>query len=629
MLGVMMTGRKRSYLDEGISNWRDYLRYLFLAVPAGLWWTVGNSVNSGEATLSQYYMMAMIAIAFIILISAFLVNYGSRNFGILSLSIGSGAFATYIRLATTYIPNPAQVAFVQSALLALMIFGETLILLGTVSIAMWLSSHVLARSSLTVRLFALAIAGASVLVWFWFIAIPATLTDSVVFASLVPSFGILLYIILIITSSFFFPRRQGITLFYFLLGLVLTLYGFSMFVDTPPLNTPFTFPVIVSLGTVLFTSTALPLGTGKTFYEHHPEHTIYIALTLWYILELVYFFNYPIYYGRIIAIAAIVMVAAALPRPRRSYVPIFACLFGAVLYAVGNIQWLFAHLPVPLPYNPFVALAGMVIGMGIFLYSLILIAASLRHIFQSHAKLTKYTRPLGWVFIILAFVLLSIVGLFTIFAYHIELGILALITIGSSIKFKRKDDPSGVPFGILLLATFLMLILAQSNLLPISLEGVFVSYYYTGILLLIMSGIEWKASESGDPITTEKKLTHKIRIRKVGGPEIEGGYPTKTAQDIPQAPPQAEVKTPPEKEEDTVLPEASTSEPQFSPEEPQGEESDAERMARTWYNRALKLYEVGEMDEAIKSIETALTWKSDHENARRFRKWLKEKSVEN
>ncbi len=618
-----MSRRRKSYLDEGFSGWTSYLRYLILIIPSGLWWISFFSLRSGVADITQYYSMEKVAIAFIILISAFLVNYGSRNFGISSLSTGFGAYFSSIYITFAFPEMILQEAAIQNAMVALMIFGVTLILLGIVSIAMWLSSHVFARSSLTVRLYALAIAATSVLAWFWFVTIPASITNPTAYIIGLPSSELLLYVVLIITSSFFVPRRQGVTIFYFLLGLIITLYGINLYDSNQSWLTPFYFPIFLSIGSVLIGSTALPLGTGESFSEHHPEHSIYVALTLWYILEILLYFNYPISYGRVIAISAIVMVAAASPRLSKGYIAPITCLLGAILYAYGNLAWIAALLfPQLINYNPFVSLAEMVIGMGLFLCSLILIGASLRHIFDSHMILMKNRRPLGWLLIIAGFGLLYITGLYTIFLYYIELSVIALVAIGTSIKFKRKEESSGIPFFMLVSATLLMMFLASASIIYISLESVFLSYYYTGILFIIMTGVEWKASESGEPVSKKKRISHKIVSKQTSGPEITGGYTFESVPTIPEKDSIPSEMSPPEQVTPIDTTEEPVSKPQFAPEEPQADENDEERMARTWYNRAIRLFDAGEIDEAIKSADTALTWKSDHEGARQFRKWL-------
>ena len=45
------------------------------------------------------------------------------------------------------------------------------------------------------------------------------------------------------------------------------------------------------------------------------------------------------------------------------------------------------------------------------------------------------------------------------------------------------------------------------------------------------------------------------------------------------------------------------------------QEQDDERMARNWYNRAVTFREEGVIEEAIRSVETALKWVPDHKEA--------------
>jgi hypothetical protein len=566
----------------------------FLIIVIWSWLSLNLNID-----VYAYYIIQTLLVALLIVFSAAPNRRGSRNIGFFGLVIGLAIYMIPVYLFATLPPEVLLLPPVLSELSLMSTLGSGITLFSTTILALWMSSHMPEEGRILIKLGAAGVAGVVIFSWIYEVDIILSIIGIYPFG--LPGTELFYYIPLIITSSVFIPRRQGIDVFYFFSGIVLVLYGLYL-ISTNPSFYIITGSSLRVLGMILIILFALPLGAGGLRASSHPEHKIYIALPLWFIAELLddslldLTFTTP----KAVFIALILYVAVKNMKLKQWYLSLIGGIIGASIAIYGAYLHFLAF---PFYLAAFLPLILSKIGIFIYLYFVASFGASFRK-----AIATNPTRRLSLT--IIGSVLVSggfAIGLFSgiailgsepsgLFLYSFVDPIFYItVSFGSMIVSLKPKQYMGI-ISSLALAILVSISFSRFIFTPLLL-------YFPVMAMMIFFGIQWNRADSKSQtpsytISTQSTVQKPLRPT---APEIVGGEESAPA-------PQPQIKE---------------QSPLRQIDQPPSPETDAERMFRNWFNRAVAFRNEGQIDEAIQSVETALTWMPGHSGALELLRELK------
>ena len=624
------------------------LRLLPAIIVSGFWCYVGANPES----VYDYLTLHLLFMALFVVLISYALGKGHRNLGIYGTIVGLSAFYGSAIIQDVVFPPTLIPSWYNISLTILNILGNEVSLLGAVSLGLWLASSEFTIDRNRIIRGATLVSAAVVFLW--------------VLGETLPLFGVtsalsftgveLLYSIgVVLTSSIFIPRRQFITVFYFVLGIGMAWWGLFLVGEASSVDSVLLGYYLRIFGTIFFMLFALPLGASSLYPEEHPENALYITATVWLFLETLIirrlFLFSPV---RVFAIYVILYFSMKNLKIRRPITTGLGLILGCILAAFGVVVFLSGVILLSYFFT-FTGLTLAVVGTSVFLFCGFSFGEYLRGRFIAYPKIVG---AIG-VLVALGGLVLGTLGLMTLSISpvqidmgplsFVELDILffALVSLGSMLIVLKPGRT----------ATFLSAIgFASAPMVLFSDYFITVEFfYYPSLFLLIFFGVQQFRQDSFKVSRVPKKkhvpmeISPETLIRSGLHEEPAATQPPETIEPIRSDNLEPDVIEPPivaaPVEPGIPVEPAQTIEP-IRHQEPaaldisiktnqrripavEGENlNDEQRMARTWYNRAFNYLEVGELDNAIKAVETALKWQPDLAPAGALLEELQEKRKE-
>ncbi len=546
-----------------------------------------------ELEVIAFYMAEAILVPLLIVLAANSLRQGSVILGLICMPIGFGMYFGSIYLGLSLPPAVLLEYPVQASIVVLLIVGSSMILFSTVALALWIAKIVIANHRVQSRIVGLIIAFAVIVLWFREASI--FLTNLGVYPMGLPSTELYYYMFLILAGVIFIPRRQGVTVFYFLLGVVLAVWGLQIVSGGMGFNSIVGHSMRV-LGTMLAVLFSGSLGSEVLYLQHHPENKILVALPLWYFAEALTssVIQFPLSAPRVflIGLALYVIVKEVTFKD-----DILSSIISSVCMVAGAIAASFAALQLSLYWeyvffggtppllDPISSIILSAVSLMFCIYGIVTFGAFLRKKLATSPTNRRVLSITGGLMAIAGFILAEssmVVFLFPL--YYTDTLFILLVGLGAMLVSMESGRISGA---------------AASLGFAMAVSVAFRSYFYTlvftfypAMLAMIFFGIQH--------YRTDKKPKSQIRLpvtRRVAPPTP----PEIIASDEP-----APSFAPPHQVRPSAMP--------IQRPDPI-KEKDEERMATNWYNRAVTFHEEGIIEEAIRSVETALKWVPDHQEA--------------
>ena len=337
-------------------NVSHLMRYLPVVIIVGLWCIFESNLF---IEIHDQIMMRITFSALVIVLSSFVLRDGDENLGLYSLTIGVCIyFGSFI--VTSGLPLVLLLDYETRAILALLnTIGASISLFGAVSLSLWLSNTRLNHEQKEVKYGAPILTVILVLVW---IGVEASLILPGTFLATLPGVELLFYIGLIMTTSIFIPRRQLISIFFFTVGLCITLGGLLILTRAASLDAFLLgFSLRIS-GTILLILFALPLSASSTSYKAIPESGLYITAVTWFFLEILYGGSlFPFSVFRVLAMVIIIILALRGLRISSFTNMMIGMIVGAELAIIGFYMYTMAYL---LPMKSTLEYAGLALTIA-------------------------------------------------------------------------------------------------------------------------------------------------------------------------------------------------------------------------------------------------------------------------
>ncbi len=640
-------------------SFSKFIRFIPSIVILGFWFFV--SINYELSVYDNLTMNSLCIVGFIVL-SSYALDYGHKILGIFAIAIGFGAYyATYILVYTLSPLLLLQIPVIQT-LAVLETSGKALILFGSASFGLWLSTTHFPIKLTQVKYVAIVVS--ALLIFIWIFGVTVNINEVIYSTLTIPGIELVYSSILIIASSLFVPRRKFLTVFFLVLGTFLTLWGISTFASATTMDSLLLGYSMRVIGTIFFILFALPLGASSITDEDHPENPLYIIIVLWIFAE---FFLLPYLLiasligdafllpfllifspARVFALYAIIYFSMKALKIKRPVLTGIGTLIGFGLTAFGMLIFL-----VGLFSFSILLLGGLclsVIGYVLLLFCSFSFGEAVRIRLIDKGRLTS---GIGLLLILLG-VIAGTVGISSIptetippnfdplFFIYLDTIFFALVSLGSMfIVIKPRRIVS-------ILAAFgfanIPIVLLRSSFMAVQ----FFAYPLYALMIFFLVQ-QLRVSRDKVEQSPQKKKSVPMKIT----PETlikSGLYKEPTAR-VEQIEP-VESIDPVESRDSLHSTEADTQieptvvEKPIDPVEPVEIEvsekfiktvqqkipvldgvvlPDNQRMARNWYNRAFEFLKVGDLEGAIKTVETALKWQPDHRQALTLKKELLEK----
>ena len=540
--------------------------------------------------------------------------------------------------------------------------GKAFALFGAASFGLWLAKNRFNPQQTDVKYGALILSACVIFVWIFGVTIDVF--DVILSTFSIPGIELILSAALIILSSFFIPRREFITIFFFGFGVFLAIWGLLIFEDATTISQIIAGYYLRVIGTVLFSLFALPLGASSIYLEEHPENPLYIITAIWVLLEFQlvgfwFFLGLPVFIFSPIRVCGVYAILYYSMKNLKTSRPLLTGIGFILSYILTTGGVVIADLGLVLgQLAMYSGLTLAVIGTALLIFCGLSFGESLRVGFEDKSKMV------GRIGILLTVVGLvaGVIGLFTLpfgivqidlwpFAFiYLDIAFFALVVLGSILN---AFDPGR-------LGKFLGL--AGFVCIPMVLNAQFFEtvqlFFYPLLFLMIYFFVQ--EFRSGFTATIRVPRRKKVIPMEITAdtliksgmhkkPEPKPIEPVKTIEpvesvDFEPEPPmeeafieEAETEQVPEPVEPVVqdepteeveLPVSDKSirtEQKMIPVEKGEVLPDNQRMARNWFNRAFGFLEAGDLEKATEAVDKALKWQPDHPQALALKKELSEK----
>jgi len=457
--------------------------FLPVIIIAGLWCLFESNLF---IEIHDYMMMRVTFSAFIIVLSSIALKNGNENLGLYSLAIG---FCMYFGSIIIFYGLPITLLLeyeIRVSLALLNTIGATISLFGAVSLGLWLSNTRLDPDRKEVKYGAPIISAVILLGWIG-LATLMILPEAyaATFVASIPGIELLFYIALILTTSNFIPRRQVMSIFFFTVGLGVTLGGLLILTRASSLDAFLLGFYLRIFGTILLILFAVPLSASSTSYKAIPESGLYITAATWFFLETLFggdSFPYSVF--RVFAIIMIILISLRALRISNPTNMTIGMIIGAELAVIGFYIFTMAYL---LPMEATLEYAGLALtitSLTLCLFCTLSLGESLRRKFKDNRNMTLV---LGLV-LILSGLAFGISALFLpLFYFSLDVLFLLLTGLGSMLIVIK---PSILNY-IFIIATLLTGAIVLTEFL-ISLQFL----YYSGLTIMIFTCIQQYRLES-------------------------------------------------------------------------------------------------------------------------------------
>jgi hypothetical protein len=350
--------------------------------------------------------------------------------------------------------------------------------------------------------------------------------------------------------------------------------------------------VVGMMFAVLFSGS---LGSEVLYLQHHPENKILVALPLWYFAEALTssVIQFPLSAPRVflIGLALYVIVKEVTYKYDivTSIISLVCLIAGSIVTFFAAIQiylyweWIFFSGPPPL-LNPIQSIILSSVGLMVCIYGIVTLGAFLRKRLATSPTNRRVLSIIGGLMAIAGLILVeSSMVIFLFPLYYTDTIFVILVGIGAMLFSMDSGQITGAAasFGFAIAVS----VIFRAQFYTV------VFMFYPAVFAMIFFGIQH--------YRTDKKPEPQIRL-----PVTRRAPPTPPeiiASDEP-----APSFAPPRQVRPTVAPIQQTDIVR---------QKDNERMATNWYNRAVTFRQEGVIEEAIRSVEKALTWVPDHPEA--------------
>jgi len=422
-------------------------------------------------------MMRIFFCALIIILSSFALRNGNQNLGLFSLAIG---FCLFFGSIVIFYGLPLILLLeyeIRVSLALLNAIGAAISLFGAVSLSLWLSNTRLIHDQKEVKYGAPVLFIAILLTW---IGLATLWIQPETFVATIPGIEFLFYIGLIITTSIIIPRRQIISIFFFCIGLGITMGGLLILTSASSLDAYLLGYYLRIFGTLLLILFALPMSASSTSYIEIPESGLYITATVWFFLEILLTgTSFPFSVFRVLAIIVIIILSLRNLRINMPILMALGMIAGAVLAIFGFYVFSIAQSTSLRSTLEYAGLALTVASMTLLMYSTLSLGESLRLKLRNNRGATL---GIGLI-LILSGLACGISALFLpLFYFSLDVLFLVLTGLGSMLIVIK---PSKVLNYILVIATLFTGAIVLTEFL-ISLQFL----YYSGLTIMIFSCIQ-------------------------------------------------------------------------------------------------------------------------------------------
>jgi len=456
------------------------MRFLPVVIIVGLWCAFELNLF---IEIHDYILMRITFSALVIVLSSMVLGSGDENLGLYSLTIGVCLYFGSL-IASYGLPLGLLLEFEIRALLALLnAIGASISLFGAVSLSLWLSNTRLNYEQKEVKYGAPILSAIVVLVW---IGIDTALILPGAILVTLPGVEILFYIGLIMTTSIFIPRRQIMSIFFFTVGLGITMGGLLILTRASSLDAFLLGFYLRIFGTILLILFALPLSASSTSYRAIPESGLYITAATWFFLEILFGGNsFPFTVFRVFVIIVIIILALKTLRINSPTNMMVGMIVGAELAVIGFYIFTMAYLLPMKTAAEYAGLALTITSLTLCLFCTLSFGESLRRKFKDSRNMTLV---LGLA-LILSGLAFGISALFLpLFYFSLDVLFLVLTGLGSMLIVIK---PSKVLNYIFIIATLFTGAIVLTEFL-ISLQFL----YYSGLTIMIFSSIQQYRLES-------------------------------------------------------------------------------------------------------------------------------------
>ncbi len=617
----------------------NVMRFIPAIAIVGLWCLL--SVNS-DIDLLSFLMFQAIFVALFIISSAYALEDGTKNVGLVGLAIGLGVYYGSIYLGFTLPISILVLYYVQVAIAIMNVLGTAIGLFGAVAFGLWFARDGIRRDSLGAKYGAPLLGCIVLIVWILLASITIGFPTPII-----ATLELFFYILLIVVSSIIIPRRQFITIFYFVLGLVLALWGLLNLGPEISLDYYILGYYFRVIGVALISLFTLPLGVSSIYEDRRPEGPLYMIVTLWFFTS----FFIPSISAilspvRVVAIVGVLFFSMKNLRTKSSIFIMLGIIIGFLAPFV-DVGLTFLLMMGMISY--IVAIAGTfgawVVCTTIFIFSILSLGGILRTRLGANQKTTL---GIGLLFVIAGLVSgLAGLVLFPADILLFDTLFLALVGLGSMLIVIKPGKIMYFGASIGFAMTTMLLV---ERMFSMTTTDSLRLFFYPSLLLMIFCTIQQSRADTKWLERRVAKRKKKVVPMDITPESVRkaGLYSTKKKTEAPEQPvetiepvpstvsEESEVVQPLEPVEQPVLEvkveepvEEEVSENAISTVQkriPEGESlPDEQRMARNWYNRAFGFLDVGDLEAAIKAVETALKWHPDHPQALALKKELSEK----
>jgi len=458
------------------------VHYLPVIIVTGFWCYMQLQLG---LEIHDYIMMNITFAALIVILSSFVLKDGNENLGYLGLVIGFSVYFGSIIVHSSLPLNLLLQIEIEQILNLINTLGAAISLFAAVSLGLSLSNTRINPERRDVRYGALIISGITMVAWLVIATIPVLEIESLIVT--VPGVELLFFVILILTSSIFIPRRQFITLFYFTLGLALTMGGLLILTRPSSLDSVLLGYYLRIFGTIFMFFFALPFGASTISYKSHPESGFYIATTIWALLEILLASHmYPFSPIRVFAIAAIILLSFRTLKSDQPILLVFGALISAALAVFGISVFLGAQFSSLSMTFTYAGLGLTVVSTSLLIFTVLSLGESIRIRLKDNQMLV---RGLGLTLILLGIIVgLSALSIAILFVFQLDILFLILIGLGSMLLVVKPSRAVYIAFVFGGLA-------AASVVFTEFLYSIQV-WYYSSFALMIFSCIQLYRVES-------------------------------------------------------------------------------------------------------------------------------------
>jgi hypothetical protein len=484
---------------RNIINREALKRILPIIIITGFWCFLGSNLL---VDIHDYLMMNITFIAILVVLSSFALRNDYENPRILGLVIGLGVYFGSIILSFS-LPPPILLLYEALVALAVMnILGAAISLFYAVSLGLWLSNTRLDLDRKTVKYGAPFL---TLIVVFGWIGVSAmSILGSESYSVTIPGIELLYYILFIVTSSIFIPRRRIITIFFFALGLVITLGGLLLLTRTSTLDSFLLGYYLQLFGGIFITLFALPLGASSISPKVHPESGLYIATTMWFFLEILLTgYMYPFSPIRVFAIAIIVILSMRTLKINQPLLLAYGMIISAFLSILGVAVIIDSRLSLSLTHA-FAGLGLTITSTSLLVFTVLSVGELIRLKLEDNQTLL---RGIGLALIFAGLVIgVSALSILAPFVFQLDIIFLILVGLGSMLLVIK-------PNRALYIAFVLGALSAASVVFSEFLYTVQIWYYSSMALMLFACIQQYRLGLDSTPVELPVELTEEPLIQ--------------------------------------------------------------------------------------------------------------------